>query len=273
MDAVTPADDADDRIRRLERRLARERAARRETERIAEAALRRMYEADELKTVLLGTVNHELRTPVTVIAGFAEHLTAHWDELDEAERRRLADRIHLNAHNLADLIEHVLELARLEVETITSAAEPIELATWLQQFAEAVPLADRSHVVTVRVDPGLVLQVNAVALRQVVENLVVNARRYAPAGTTIRIDAVARGEEVVLSVADEGPGIPMAERMRIFEPFYRGDGEHVTGTTGFGIGLSVVRRLVVLQGGEVEVTDAPTGGAEFRIRWPTTLLA
>lgn len=273
MDDVTPAPPDVEHVRRLERRLARERATRLETERIAEAALRRLYEADELKTVLLGTVNHELRTPATIIAGFAEHLTANWDDLDDAERRRLLGRIHHNARGLVALVEQVLELARLEVETITKVAEPLALAPWLRQFAEEPPDAAGTHVVVVEADPGLALLVNPVALRQVVENLVANARRYAPAGTDITLRATVCDQEVVVAVADAGPGVPVEERSRIFEPFYRGDGEHVAGTSGFGIGLSVVRRLMALLGGEVDVDDAPQGGAEFRLRWPVTMLA
>ncbi len=261
VDAVALAE----RVTRLERRLARERAARRESERIAEESLRRMYEANELKTVLLSTVNHELRTPAAIIGGFAEQLITHWDEIADVERRDAVDRIRRNAVALAALIEQVLELARLERGTIEGREAELELRAWLVDLADHA--FDPGHRFAVVGEP-VVVRVHEVALRQVVVNLVGNAQRYAPADSTVTLAVERTNAHVALSVADEGPGIPPEERMRVFEPFFRGRGDHVTRTSGFGIGLSLVQRLVALHGGDVVVLESPAGGADFRVRLP-----
>lgn len=255
------------RVRRLERRLERERAARAESERIAEDALRRMYEANELKTVLLGTISHELRTPATILRGLAGHLAAQWEELDDDGRRALVGRLVDNAEHLAELVERVLELARLERGAIDGTAHDLRLASWLPELEREWNLMSPDHVVRVEVAEDAVVRCHPTALRQILTNLVSNAQRYAPSGTTVRVRAGRDDEQVVLQVLDEGPGVAPEDRLRIFEPFYRGAGDHVTRTSGFGIGLTVVQRLAGLVGAVVHVQDGGTGGADFRVRF------
>jgi signal transduction histidine kinase len=253
---------AAERIRRLESRLARERAARRESEQIAEDALRRLHEANELKSVLLGTINHELRTPATIVKGFAHQLEAAWDHHDDVTKRDMVDRMGRAAKALAALVEDVLELASLEVGDLAEVAEDVDLPA----VAAGVAAQDGGRV---EVDGGPVpLRAHPKAVRRVLEVLVDNARRFGPGGAPVEVAWWVDAEHVVLTVRDHGPGVPVAERSRIFEPFYRGSGEHVTTTSGVGAGLAVAKRLVLLHGGDVRVEAAQPHGARFTVRLP-----
>lgn len=259
MRAEQPDDGAAQRVRRLEARLARERAARRETERIAEDALRRLHEANELKGVLLGVVNHELRTPATIVKGFTHQLLAGWDLHDDDAKRDMLDRVGRAADALADLVEDVLELAGLEAANLADHVEHIDLPSLVRDLVDG----------GVEVVGGDVpLRAHPVAVRRVLEVLLENARLYGPAEQPVELAWWSDDAHVVITVTDRGPGVPAAERFRIFEPFYRGPGEHVTRTSGVGTGLAVAQRLVALHGGDVRVNDAQPRGACFTARFP-----
>lgn len=265
MTTEQPDGGAAQQVRRLEARLARERAARRETEQIAEDALRRLHEANEMKGLLLGVINHELRTPATIVKGFAHQLTAGWDVHDDAARRDMLERIGRAAEALADLVEDVLELAGLEAGHVAEEAEEIDLPALVADVVDDDQVEVDGEDVALHAHPG--------AVRRVLQVLLDNAQRYGPAGAAVRVRWWSEDGDVAIEVVDRGPGVPVEERRRVFEPFYRGTGEHVTRTSGVGTGLAVAQRLVALHGGDVRVDDAEPHGACFTVRFPVPTVA
>lgn len=265
---MTPPDDLEQHVERLEKRLARARAARQESERIAETALRRLYEANELKTVLLGTVNHELRTPATIIKGYADNLTEAWDSLDDGTRRQIVERISTAAEGLASMVETVLSLATLDVDNVAARIAPVDL----DRIAADVVAGIEEHDVRLELDVRRV-RADEQSLRRILDCLLSNATTYSPVGSEVVVTSREDDGHVELVVDDAGPGVDDETRRHVFEPFYRGPGDHVLLTSGLGVGLAVVQRLVAIHRGDVRVGESPAGGARFVVRLPLDVVA
>lgn len=229
-------------------------------------AVARLQALDELKTAFLGTASHELRTPVTAISGFAHVLADRWDTLDDDERRVFADRIASNARSLDTLVQDLLDFARLERGDHVMSIEPLELDDVVRQVLDRLEPVWSTHRIEARLEPAPVLGDRA-AIERVVTNLVSNAVKFSPEGAEVRV-SVSAGDPTTLVVDDEGPGVAVGEREKIFARFYRGENESVVRTRGVGIGLSVVDDYVRRMSGTVSVTDGPAGGARFVVALP-----
>lgn len=229
-------------------------------------ALGRLRDLDALKTVFLGTASHELRTPVTAISGFAALLAGSWDRFDEVERRDFATRIASNARALAAVVQDLLDFSLLDRGMLEVALEPLELGPVVASVVDRLePLFDEHDIrcATVRTDP---VAADRNSVERVTTNLLANAVKFSPPGSTVLVSVEPAAGGAALVVADEGPGVPTDERERVFTRFYRGSGDAVVQTRGVGIGLSVVAELVTRMQGEVSVDDAPGGGARFTVR-------
>lgn len=228
-------------------------------------AVARLHVLDELKTAFLGTASHELRTPVTAISGFALVLADRWDQITEAERRVFADRIASNARALEVLVQDLLDFARLERGDHAMVLEPLELSGLVAGVLERLSPVLQSHVIEGPGDEPVHVAGDRAALERVVTNLVTNAVKFSPEGSTITVGVRAAGAVATLEVDDEGPGVPLADRDKIFVRFFRGSSQAVVRTRGVGIGLSVVEDFVARMGGAITVDDSPSGGARFRV--------
>lgn len=235
-------------------------------------ALRNLRDLDALKTVFLGTASHELRTPATAISGFASLLTTSWDRFDETQRRDFVERIAANARSLSAVVQDLLDFSLLDEGAVSVSIESVDLPSVVAAVIERLSPMFTDHEVVISTQPAPAVDGDVNGLERVVTNLLTNAVKFSPAGTTITVTAGptddAAGAEVVVS--DQGPGIPIEERNRIFTRFYRGAGDAVLATRGVGIGLSVVAELVGRLGGEVLLDDAPGGGARFTVRLPAS---
>jgi signal transduction histidine kinase len=232
---------------------------------VALLQLRRQQELVRLRTDFVSGVSHELRTPLAQIRWFAELL--HMGKLrSEEERHRSLRIIDQEARRLTYLVENVLSFSRAErnANRISSAATDLEreVRDALEMFG---PLA-RSRRATLRseLEHGVTLAVDRDALRQILLNLLDNAVKYGPRGQTVTVGMAAtrengRGPCVRLWVEDQGPGIPAADRDRVWEPYVRLDRDVEGATGGSGIGLAVVRELVTLHGGRTWLEDARSG--------------
>ena len=233
-------------------------------------ALRRLRELDALKTVFLGTASHELRTPATAITGFASLLTASWDRFDEQQRRDFVDRIGANARSLSAVVQDLLDFSLLDKGTLAVNLEEVDLPAVVRSVVDRLAPMFTEHEVdfTGSEAPRVVGDVNGI--ERIVTNLLTNAVKFSPAGTTITVTAGPSegGYAAEVVVADQGPGVPPEDRQRVFTRFYRGSGEAVVQTRGVGIGLSVVAEFVARLRGEVVLDDAPGGGARFTVRLP-----
>ncbi len=214
-------------------------------------------------------VGHELRTPLFGIAGSAElHLmreTSSPGEIDRTMRR-----IDTEARRLTGLVEDLLLLARLDEPAAGPVLEPapMDLRTLAADARDQLAALGPGRPVTPVSYTQRQLGDEA-RLRQVVVNLVGNVHAHTPPDAPVRIGVGRAGDRAVLEIADGGPGVPAGERERIFERFHRGEtSRDRSGGGGSGLGLSIVRSLVVAHGGQVEVRDTAGGGAVFRVSLP-----
>jgi signal transduction histidine kinase len=238
------------------RRIAEDEHHRTETERL-ELLVRS-------KDKFVASVSHELRTPIAAVLGFAELLRDDTSGLSEAERIELTSTIAREAYDLAGIVEDLLVAARAEIETINVSRVPVDLRANAAQVLEVLPEAHKT-----RVRFGSERRIRALAdpvrVRQVVRNLVSNALRYG--GNDIRVDFQLVGQQAVLTVSDNGPGIPESERERIFLPYQVA---HSPGSqpSSVGLGLTVSRQLAGLMGGSLTYRHE-AGSSVFEIRLPS----
>jgi signal transduction histidine kinase len=231
--------------------------------------LRREYELARLRSEFVSSVSHELRTPLAQIRMFGETLLL-GRVRSEGERQRSLEIIDQESRRLTYLVENVLQFSRSERQVLRMDPTPIALGPLVRSTAETFqPLAQAAgNTLEVRVDDHLVVDADAKAVRQVLLNLLDNAVKYGGAGQTLTVGCVKRGEDALVWVDDEGPGVPEADRERIWEAFWRMERESDTGVAGAGIGLSVVREIATLHGGTSWVEDSASGGSRFVIALP-----
>jgi signal transduction histidine kinase len=233
---------------------------------VAARQLRREHELVRLRNDFTSSVSHELRTPLTQILLFGETLEL-GRAAGEDERRHALAIIVQEARRLTHLVENVLHVSRAERQMLRVSPKPLALAPLLREIVERFAALAGSAAVRLRVElaDDIVVGVDAGALHQIVINLLDNAVKYGGPGP-ITLRAALIGDRARIEVEDEGPGIPSAERARIWEPFVRlRPGSAVPGS---GIGLAVVRELVAAHGGECRVTATARTGARFIVELP-----
>ena len=210
--------------------------------------------------------SHELRTPLTSIRGFAE-LNRQGAVAEGPELRRVLRRVEDEAARMGLLVDELLLLARLDQQRPFEQGE-VHLAQLARDAVDDANAADRTHPVSLQVAADAVVRGDEARLRQVLANLLANARTHTPAGTAITVGVGVDGTSAFVDVADEGPGMPPEQAERVFERFYRADAARTRATGGSGLGLSIVAALVAAHGGDVTVQTAPGEGARFRVRLP-----
>jgi two-component system, OmpR family, sensor histidine kinase KdpD len=221
------------------------------------SALRR---SDEIKTAVLRSVSHDLRSPLTAIVAAGDALGS--PTLEAADRLELADTIAHESRRLARLVDQLLDLSRLQAGTADpredwcSLDEVIRAAVEDTGAAERVKLAIAPDLPLIRADAG--------QLRRAIANLIENALRYGD-HEPVSVRARVSGGRILMRVVDQGPGIPLAEQERIFAPFYRAPG---AAGQGSGLGLAIVRGLVEANGGHVRVESLPGQGTSFVVDLP-----
>ncbi|GAA1994292.1 HAMP domain-containing sensor histidine kinase [Terrabacter lapilli] len=230
-------------------------------------------EANEAKMRrFIADASHELRTPLAAVGGYAELYRQGALPTGEAVTGAMG-RIESEAHRMSGLVEDLLTLARLDGERPLEL-QPVDLAVLAADAAQdARTIAPDRHIVASGIHGPIEpteLQADEQQLRQVVTNLVTNARVHTPAGTPVEI-LVGRtdDEHVALHVRDHGHGIPPQERADVFERFYRADRSRSRGSGGGnGLGLAIVHAIVEAHGGTVTVRETPGGGATFVVELP-----
>jgi two-component system phosphate regulon sensor histidine kinase PhoR len=226
--------------------------------------------ADRMRRDFVANVSHELRTPLTAIQGYVEALQ---DEVppNPEEAARFLEIIARQASRMERLVRDLLRLARLEAGQEPVERTPTDIGALLSDVVvelEGALDAKDQRVVTEVDPPARTLLVDATKLHDAIRNLVENAVAYSPPDTVIDIAARRVEGHVVITVADEGPGIPDADLARIFERFYRVDKARSRESGGTGLGLSIVKHLVEILGGDVRAANRPSGGAAFTVRLP-----
>ena len=222
---------------------------------------------EKIRRDFVANVSHELKTPLAAIRGFTETILED-EAMDPETRRKFLERVRHQSIRLAEMVEEVLMLSRLESDSESVPLQPIDLGTSVRESLHA--LAPQAEAAGVSLEsrlpdePARVLG-SEESLRRIVGNLLDNAVKYTPDGGQVWVRVHVTGGSVVLEVEDNGIGIPVEARDRVFERFYRVDPGRSRAKGGTGLGLSIVKHLVQALGGEVGVDASSTGGSIFRV--------
>jgi two-component system sensor histidine kinase KdpD len=224
-------------------------------------------EAEQLRNSLLGSVSHDLRTPLTSITGAAGALVAGGDTLDAATRRGLAETIQEEADRLNRLVSNLLDMTRLEsgAAPVHRAWQPLEgvVGAALKRMGRHL----EGHPVSTDLPATLPpVPIDGALIEQVFFNLLDNAVKYTPEGCPIEITARASDGVVTVSFADRGPGLPAEVLDRVFEKFYRA--KTATARGGAGLGLTICQAIVSAHGGRIWAENRPGGGLVFHFTLP-----
>lgn len=229
----------------------------------------RFREADRLKSTFVSIVSHELKTPVATILGYAETLARADAQWDARTTRELAQTIQEEARRLDRLISDLLDVSRLQAGALPLKMDEVDLELLAQRVVQRFQPQTNQHQFSVRFPSDFpTVRGDPMRLEQVLNNLVSNAIKYSPRGGTIRIRGQVYPEEVVVSVSDEGIGIPATEQGRIFDAFYRVEDAQARQVGGVGLGLYLARAIVEAHGGRIWVESEPGKGSTFSFSLP-----
>jgi len=229
---------------------------------------REAQEAIQKRDDFLSIAAHELKTPITSLRGFAQLLTRRLDRerhLAPEQLRHALGTIEVQSNKLAHLIAQLLDLTRIDAGRLSLARTPTDLVDLLQRSVEAVQMTTSRHAFTLTVPAAAPATVDAMRLEQVLTNLFDNALKYSPAGGPVDVTLDVGPSTVTIGVADRGVGVDMAQRQRIFDRFYQGQGDRAG---GMGLGLYISRQIAELHGGRLEVEARPGGGSRFLLTLP-----
>jgi signal transduction histidine kinase len=225
---------------------------------------------DRLKDEFVLTASHELRSPLTSVQGFAELLMLERETLTPKQVETV-EIILDNCRHLVRLLNDLLDLARSDAGRLAVRLSPTELPPLIDEVVRTMRAqTEAAHqTLSEQIDPNLpVIEVEADRIRQILVNLVTNAHEYSPEGASIEVRARVIGDEVEISVTDDGPGIPENQLDYIFERFVRGDAGLTQRVGGTGLGLAISKSLVELHGGKIEADSTVGSGSSFRFRLP-----
>jgi len=228
-------------------------------DRIEEAVAAKTASEERMRR-FVADASHELRTPLTSVRGYAELFRQ--GARDEASVATGMARIEAEAARMGRLVDDLLALARMDT-TAGDARERVDLGRIAAEAVDAARVVDGSRVwdLDVPADPVAVVVGDPSRLRQVVDNLLANARIHTPTGTTVRTRVGVDDDLVVLEVLDDGPGIPAADRERAFDRFWRATRADENPVEGTGLGLAIVRAIARAHGGDATLPDVPVGTA------------
>lgn len=230
-------------------------------------AAERIQDADHLKSEFLAMVSHELRTPLTSVKGWVDTVLLRWDRFDDDRRQQLLKRASTNADELTRLVDQLLDFSRIEAGRVELRPQVLPLRAAIEGITNDLRPALGEREVIIDVEGGVaVADVNA--FNHILVNLLTNAVKFSPADSAITVAVEERVDDLVVSVTDEGCGIPPEDLERIFERFYQSAGPQLS-RRGTGIGLAIVRRFVELHGGEVWVESTVDEGSTFFFSLPS----
>jgi signal transduction histidine kinase/CheY-like chemotaxis protein len=231
-----------------------------------EAALENAEAASRAKTRFLAAASHDLRQPIHTLSLFGAALAM--CNLD-ARTRQISEHINLALRGLASQFDALLDVSKLDAGVVRVNRGPVPLAGFLARLGDEFAPAARAKGIALAVDcsPLECVDCDRMLLERILRNLLDNAIKYTDRGE-VRVTAATAGDEVVLTVADTGRGIPQAEHARVFEEFYQLENPERDRTKGFGLGLAIVKRLSDLLQLEMQMTSAPGRGTAFRFVLP-----
>ncbi len=263
----------------LRRRLARERQARETAEALIESRTRELFvarlnaeAANRAKSDFLANMGHELRTPLNAILGFSDILALGIAGDLTPRQKEYVEDIRQSGQRLIALINQILDTAHLSLDQDDIPLSPVALAPILHEvYQSRIARARQAEIrLSVEWESDQTILGNAAALRQIIGNILDNALKFTPPGgrVVMSLKAGDSSGEVQVTVADNGPGIPEAERPHVFEPFHQISQGLNRAHEGAGLGLTLARHLVTLQRGRIQIHDNPGGGTLLCLVFP-----
>ena len=228
--------------------------------------IRLSEEAHVLKNDFVAMVSHELRTPLTSIAGFADTLVHQWQDLDESEVDEFLAIINRQSIYLGDLVEDVLVIPRLEADRLRFHSELFDLGDLIEDVAKMVFPNGGKKSSLVSLPDGVRVKADRRRVQQVIRNLMENARKYG--GDQIMVEGFVMGDQYLVIISDNGPGVPDPEIQKVFENFEQVSKGDARESTGIGLGLPIARRLARAMGGDVWYERRFPTGARFCFSLP-----
>ena len=224
---------------------------------------------EELRANLLRTISHDLRTPLTSISGNASNLLSNGETLDTETRNKICTDIFDDAQWLIGLVENLLSITRIEDGRMNLQISPQLMDEMIEEALHHVNRKSCEHTITTQYgDEILLVNVDARLIMQVIVNLVDNAIKYTPVGSIIQISAYRKDHQVVVDVADNGPGIPDRAKAQVFEMFYTGQSRIADSHRSLGLGLPLCRAILTAHGGTLTLRDNIPNGSVFSFALP-----
>lgn len=232
----------------------------------------RLKVLESMRKQFVANASHELKTPVSVIKGYAETLVAGHGTMEEENRFKFLNVIHRHSERLTLLINDLLSLSRLENETPSLDVSEVDISKWLKdvssEYGQSLAAEGRVLILDLPKGESAMLKFDVLKIRQVLDNLIGNAKKYTPAEGKIRIGCSFVDDSIEIWVEDEGPGVPEKDVSRIFERFYRVDKGRSRDTGGTGLGLSIVKHIVDWHSGVVWAENVAGRGLRVSFRLP-----
>ena len=215
----------------------------------------------KLKTEFVSRVSHELRSPLTMLVGYSELMIK--KEQVPARLQPMVERVYEQARHMTTIVDDLLDVSRIETGTLELKSENVDLNRLIETCVNDYQASCLKHSFDACLKEIQLVEIDPARISQVLRNLLSNAVKYSPRGGTIRVSSRRNGAGVIVSVSDEGIGIPREEQERIFEKFYRGKSEQVTRLRGTGLGLSISKHLVEAHGGRIWLESRAGQGSTF----------
>ena len=235
---------------------------------------RELEQASLAKTQILSTATHELKTPLTSIVGYVDRLLLRQDTVGPLNERqqRYMETVRNNAHRLKTLVDDLLDISRIEAGCLELSLISLDLAREIEDSINSLQTQFQEKQIKVSVmsapDAPGVIEADQLRFSQVTTNLLSNACKYSPAGTTVTVAVGRHGEAAQIDVRDEGIGISQDDQAKLFTKFFRADNSFTREASGTGLGLYITKHLVEAHGGSIWVTSDPGEGTTFKCLWP-----
>jgi signal transduction histidine kinase len=232
-------------------------------------SLRRQAAIEQERRLFIGAVVHDLRTPLFSLRGYLEGLSAGVADTPE-KRARYVAVAEEKAAALERLVADLFDYTRLEYLEQAPRTQPLDLVALLRRAVEGMRPRAEARGLALRLCAAMPCPIDADShlLTRAIENLLDNAVRYTPSGGSVRVSCAEGAEGVAFSVADTGPGIPIADLPHLFTPLYRGESSRNRRTGGAGLGLTIARRIIRAHGGDLRACNGDEGGAIFTASLP-----
>lgn len=212
--------------------------------------------------------SHELRTPLAVVRSIGEAAVGR--RRSPAEYEEAIGSMLEEVDRMSSLVDTLLRLSHGDAGSIRLSREPLDLGLLARDVAVSLGVLaeERNQKISVEATNGVIVAVDRLVLREAVTNVLDNAIKYSPDGSTITIRVQRAGHQALLAIGDEGPGVPPEHRDRIFHRFFRVDQSRTRNSGGAGLGLAIAKWAVESHGGDISAHERPGGGAEFRMLLP-----